>query len=53
LRLAPQFTAPQGRYDWLNKSLFLATLLLDVPAGMRRAKGPDESDRLIQVHRVA
>jgi len=53
LRLAPQFTAPQGRYDWLNKSLFLATLLLEVPAGMRRAKGPDESDRLIQVHRVA
>lgn len=52
LRLAPQFTAPRGKYEWLNKSLFLATLLLDVPPSMRHAKGPDENDRLIQVHRV-
>lgn len=52
LRLAPQFTAPQGRYDWLNRSLFLATLILAVPPALQRAQGPGENDRLIQVHRV-
>lgn len=50
-RLVPVFTAPVGRYDWLNKSIFLSTLT-DVPEGMGVAKGPDENDRLIQVHRV-
>ena len=24
-RAAPQFEAPKGRYDWLNRSLFLST----------------------------
>jgi hypothetical protein len=50
-RLTPQFIAPKGKYDWLNKSIFLATLT-DVPANMRLAKGPNENDRLIQVYRV-
>lgn len=50
-RLVPEFTAPVGRYDWLNRSIFLSTLV-DVPEPMRVVKGPDENDRLIQVHRV-
>lgn len=50
-RLAPEFIAPQGKYDWLNKALFIATLV-DVPAPMRLAKGPHENDRLIQIYRV-
>lgn len=50
-RLSPVFTAPQGKYDWLNKSLFLSTLV-ETPEQMGVARGPDENDRLIQVHRV-
>jgi hypothetical protein len=50
-RLVPEFTAPEGKYDWLNKSIFLSTLV-NVPPEMRLAKGEDENDRLIQVHRV-
>lgn len=50
-RLAPEFIAPVGKYDWLNKSLFLSTLV-DVPPAMALAKGPNENDRLIQVFRV-
>ncbi|MEH3046960.1 DUF3237 domain-containing protein [Sphingomonas adhaesiva] len=51
-RLVPEFTAPVGRYDWLNRSIFLATLS-EVPPAMALAQGPDENDRLIQVRRVA
>jgi Protein of unknown function (DUF3237) len=50
-RLAPEFIAPKGKYDWLNKSLFISTLT-DVPTGMQLAKGSKENDRLIQVYRV-
>jgi hypothetical protein len=50
-RLVPEFIAPVGKYDWLNKSIFISTLV-DVPAEMRLAKGDDENDRLIQVFRV-
>lgn len=50
-RLAPQFIAPVGKYDWLNRNLFIATLT-DVPEGMALAKGSAENDRLIQVYRV-
>jgi len=50
-RLVPEFTAPVGRYDWLNRSIFLSTLVA-VPAAMALAKGPTENDRLIQIHRV-
>lgn len=50
-RLAPQFTAPVGKYDWLNRSLFLSTLT-EVPKGMELARGSGENDRLIQVYRV-
>jgi hypothetical protein len=50
-RLAPEFIAPKGKYDWLNRSLFISTLT-EVPASMRLAKGPHENDRLIQVYRV-
>jgi len=50
-RLAPQFIAPVGKYDWLNRNLFIATLT-DVPKGMEQARGPSENDRLIQVYRV-
>lgn len=53
-RLTPEFMAPRGKYDWLNKSIFLATLT-DVPTDapqMHLAKGPNENDRLIQVYRV-
>ncbi|QUD90548.1 DUF3237 family protein [Phenylobacterium montanum] len=51
-RLMPRFTVGAGKYDWLNKSLFLATLIYPPPPEMRLAKGPNENDRLIQVHRV-
>jgi hypothetical protein len=50
-RLVPEFTAPVGKYDWLNRSIFLSTLL-EVPPAMAVATGPDQNDRLIQVHRV-
>jgi hypothetical protein len=50
-RLVPEFTAPAGKYDWLNKSIFIATLV-EVPAAMALAHGENENDRLIQVHRV-
>ncbi len=50
-RLAPEFIAPVGKYDWLNKHLFISTLT-DVPANMRLAKGADENDRLIQIYEV-
>ncbi len=50
-RLAPQFIAPVGKYDWLNRNVFIATLS-DAPKGMQLAKGPNENDRLIQVYRV-
>ncbi|HVW69625.1 MAG TPA: DUF3237 family protein [Steroidobacteraceae bacterium] len=50
-RLAPEFIAPQGKYEWLNSQIFLATLV-DVPASLRLAKGPHENDRLIEVYRV-
>jgi hypothetical protein len=50
-RLVPEFTAPVGKYDWLNRSIFLCTLL-EAPAAMALAKGPNENDRLLQIHRV-
>ena len=50
-RLAPQFIAPVGKYDWLNRNVFIATLS-DAPKGMQLAKGPNENDRLIQFYRV-
>ena len=46
----PEVTAPVGKYDWLNKSIFISTLV-DVPPEMRLAKGENENDRLIQAHR--
>ena len=50
-RLVPEFTAPVGKYDWLNKSIFISTLV-EVPPEMGLAKGENENDRLIQVFRV-
>lgn len=50
-RLTPQFIAPIGKYDWLNKNIFIATLS-DVPKDLQLAQGPDQNDRLIQVYRV-
>ena len=50
-RLSPEFTAPTGKYEWLNNQLFIANLV-DVPVSMHLAKGPKENDRLIQVYRV-
>lgn len=50
-RLVPEFTVPQGKYDWLNKSIFLCTLM-ETPPAMALAKGPNENDRLLQIHRV-
>lgn len=53
-RLSPSFTVAEGRHDWLNKSLFVATLLADndMPRQFVRPARPGENDRLIQVHRV-
>lgn len=50
-RLAPEFIAPRGKYEWLNSHLFISTLS-DVPAGMQLAQGPKQNDRLIQVYQV-
>lgn len=50
-RLVPEFIAPQGKYEWLNSHLFLATLV-DVPQSMQLAQGPHENDRLIEVYEV-
>lgn len=49
-RLVPDFTAPVGKYDWLNRAIFLSTLV-EVPETMKLA-GPGQNDRLIQVYRV-
>ncbi|QDH25506.1 DUF3237 domain-containing protein [Neokomagataea tanensis] len=51
-RLSPEFIAPKGKYDWLNKSIFVATLVYPVPKGMELARGPHQNDRLIQVLRL-
>ncbi|MDO7835443.1 DUF3237 domain-containing protein [Sphingobium sp. HBC34] len=51
-RLIPEFIAPVGKYDWLNKSVFIATLV-EVPASLALAKGKNENDRLIQVHQIS
>jgi hypothetical protein len=51
-RLVPEFTAPQGKYDWLNKQVFVSTLVVPVPKELQLAKGPNENDRLIEVYRV-
>jgi hypothetical protein len=50
-RLSPEFTAPVGKYQWLNSHLFIANLV-DVPDSLRLAKGANENDRLIQVYEV-
>lgn len=51
-RLTPEFTAPKGPYDWLNKSIFVSTIVEAVPPSLRLAHGEDEMDLLIQVHRL-
>jgi hypothetical protein len=51
-RLTPEFIAPQGKYDWLNKHVFISTLVFPVPPEMQLAKGPNENDRLIEIYRV-
>ena len=51
-RLQPEFFAPAGKYEWLNKGLFVATLIYPVSPDLSLAKGPHENDRLIQVFRV-
>ncbi|MES2698354.1 MAG: DUF3237 family protein [Pseudomonadota bacterium] len=50
-RLTPSFTAPVGKYDWLNRAIFLSTLV-ETPPEMALASGPGQNDRLIQVFRV-
>lgn len=51
-RLQPEFFAPAGKYAWLNKGLFVATLIYPVSPELSLAQGPHENDRLIQVFRV-
>jgi hypothetical protein len=51
-RLTPEFTAPRGRYDWLNTNVFIANLTTAIPGDKRLAKGEDQNDRLIQVYRI-
>lgn len=50
-RLCPTFTAPSGKYDWLNKHIFLSSLER-VPEALALAAGPEENDRLIQIFKV-
>jgi len=52
-RLAPEFTVPRGKYDWLNKQLFVANLTTAIPNEKRLAKTENENDRLIHVYRLA
>lgn len=52
-RLLPDFTVPQGKYDWLNKGVFVANLTIRVPENKRLAKSENENDRLIHVYRLA
>jgi hypothetical protein len=51
-RLSPEFTAPIGKYDWLNKHLFVANLTTNLPEAKRRARSENENDRLIHVYRL-
>jgi hypothetical protein len=51
-RLTPEFRVTQGRWDWLTKSIFICTLIEEVPPYWRNAQGPNQNDRLLQVHRV-
>jgi len=51
-RLQPEFIVGRGDHDWLQRSLFVATLAFPVPPSQACARGEDENDRLIQVHRV-
>lgn len=51
-RLSPKFTAPNGKYDWLNKHIFLSTLV-EVPEHLALARSPDENDRMIQIFKVS
>jgi len=51
-RLSPEFTAPSGKYDWLNKHLFVANLTTTIPDGRRLARSENENDRLIHVYRL-
>lgn len=50
-RLFPEFIAPQGKYEWLNNHLFIATLT-QTPKELQLAKGPKENDRLIEVYQI-
>ena len=52
-RLSPEFTAPQGKYDWLNRNVFIANLTTRMPEGKRLAKSENENDRMIHVYRLA
>lgn len=51
-RLSPEFTAPQGKYDWLNRNVFIANLTTRIPEGRRLAKTADENDRMIHVYQL-
>ena len=51
-RLTPEFWAPEGKYDWLNKSTFICTLTFPAPKNVALAKNPNENDRLLQFYRI-
>jgi Protein of unknown function (DUF3237) len=51
-RLVPEFIAPQGRYDWLNRNVFVSTLVFPAPSALAQAEGPNQNDRVIEVYRV-
>ncbi|GAB3102967.1 DUF3237 family protein [Aestuariicella hydrocarbonica] len=51
-RLVPEFIAPQGKYDWLNKHVFVSTLVWPVPESMKVTHKLNENDRLIEVYKV-
>ena len=53
-RLQPKFTTVEGPHEWLNKGVFVATLVLQaqMPEELKLAK-EGENDRLIQVYQIA
>lgn len=52
MRVTPSFIAPQGKYEWLNKNVFVGNLIIPAPKNYTLAKNEHENDRLIQIFRI-
>lgn len=52
MRTSPTFIAPDGKYSWLNKNLFVANLIIPAPSELELPTKEDENQRLIQIWRI-